>query len=204
MSANSAKIADSFEKLYSALPKDLKTPPSNSSDQTNNEQLKDFLKSKLPGSDQKEIDGELRKTFNFHSQPGKKIKMAQPRKKKGKYLTAYEKKKLGLNKLPKVGLKFSDFHELHSMWQDYMCEVLNLEHYLARNLSSEGNTLLDDQLQMRVCRADFHGAFVKVTKAKAGSQVGLEGYVVMETRNTFQLVTKKDRLKIIIIHNFSL
>jgi len=50
---------------------------------------------------------------------------------------------------------------------------------------------------MKICRADFHGAFIKVTRSNAKSQVGLEGFVVMETRNTIQLITKDNTVKII-------
>jgi hypothetical protein len=33
----------------------------------------------------------------------------------------------------------------------------------------------DESLQMRVCRADLHGALVKVTRSNVASQVGTEG-----------------------------
>ena len=46
---------------------------------------------------------------------------------------------------------------------------------------------------MRLCRADYHGAYFKVTRAGCPSLVGLEGFVAAETRNTFQLVAKDNR-----------
>ena len=49
---------------------------------------------------------------------------------------------------------------------------------------------------MRLCRADYHGAYFKVTRAGCPSLVGLEGFVAAETRNTFQLVAKDNRKEI--------
>ena len=46
---------------------------------------------------------------------------------------------------------------------------------------------------MRLCRADYHGAYFKVTRAGCPSLVGLEGFVAAETRNTFQLVAKDNK-----------
>ena len=49
---------------------------------------------------------------------------------------------------------------------------------------------------MRLCRADYHGAYFKVTRSGCPSLVGLEGFVAAETRNTFQLVAKDNRKEI--------
>ena len=54
----------------------------------------------------------------------KKIKQPQPTR-KGKYLTAREKKDLGLSKLDKDGLRFETFKKLHYLWLDYMREIID-------------------------------------------------------------------------------
>ena len=38
------------------------------------------------------------------------------------------------------------------------------------------------------CRADLHGALVKVTQASCPSHRGVEGLVVLETKNTLQIL----------------
>ena len=53
----------------------------------------------------------------------------------------------------------------------------------------------DDPVQTRLCRADYHGAVVKVTRSNNASVVGLEGLVAMETRNTFRILGKDNVLK---------
>merc|ERR1712080_630368 len=39
-----------------------------------------------------------------------------------------------------------------------------------------------DSLQMKICRADLHGALVKVTLASNPNHVGIEGIIALETR----------------------
>ena len=58
---------------------------------------------------------------------------------------------------------------MHQLWLGYMTELLpNLENRKQAHPS-------DESLQMRVCRADLHGALVKVTRSNVASQVGTEG-----------------------------
>ena len=118
-------VAENFKKIYGDLPEQIGI---NSKINTNNEnsatssklaqrvntvktnlekheqdsELVVYLKSHLPRSDHKEIKDELKKTFALHKQKGGKIKKPQP-KRKGKYLTAHERRNLGLNRLPKSG-----------------------------------------------------------------------------------------------------
>ena len=124
-SKDTTSVADSFQKLYGDLPVQIsiqssiecnpendstarKSPfnqniaNSQSTAQEEDSEVVGFLKEHLPRSDHKEIKDELKKTFPLHKQKGGKIKKPQP-KRKGKYLTAHERRKLGLNRLPKTG-----------------------------------------------------------------------------------------------------
>lgn len=203
---DTAQVADSYEKLYNELPTKLfKAPPNDSKKQLN---LKQFLTKTLPASERKEIDGEFKKTLSLRKGQKVKGKKKVKRTRKGQYLTANERRKLGLNRLPKRGggLEFNHFHEVHDLWLDYMRKVIGFsasdrpptpKEESSSASSSYMTILADEQLQMRVSRADYHGAFVKVTRAANTKLVGLEGYVAMETRNTFQILSKDSVLKII-------
>lgn len=50
-------------------------------------------------------------------------------------------------------------------------------------------------------RADYHGAYVKVSRSTCPSLVGIEGILVFETRNTVKLLGKDNetRCKYIIL-----
>jgi len=159
--------------------------------------LKGFLESKLPHSDKKEVDGEFKKVLVLAAQKSKHKKQKPVRKSK-QYLTAKERRALGLYSLPKKGLKYSSFLPLNSLWSGYMAELLDLPSLekggWSPNLNEETRQL---QLQMRICRADFHGAAVKVVGADCSTHIGLQGIVVMETKNTIQIISKDNRLRIL-------
>jgi len=159
--------------------------------------LKAYLETKLPHGDRKEISGEFKKTLVLAAQKSK-VKKTKPARKSKQYLTAKERRALGLYRLPKKGLKYSTFLPLHSLWTGYMEELLDLANLekggWSPNLNEETRQL---QLQMRICRADLHGASVKVVGATCSSHIGVQGLVVMETKNTIQIISKDNKLRIL-------
>ena len=159
--------------------------------------LKDLLRTRLPPGDRKEIDGEFKKTLVLEYQKPKGAK-TKPRRKSKKPLTAREKRALGLYRLPKKGLQYSSFLGLHSLWTGYMTELLDIEALekggWSPNLSEETRQL---QLQMRVCRADVTGALLTVATASCSSHLGLEGIVLMETKNTLQMISRDNKLRLV-------
>lgn len=114
-----------------------------------------------------------------------------------KELTAKEKRKLGLDRLPKTGLQYTNFTDLAALWQTYMRDLLNTAGLMKSGWSVPGN--LDDSglhtLQMKVSRADLHGALIKVESAECPSQVGRQGICLMETRHTFQIISTDNKLR---------
>jgi len=203
-SKDTAQVADSYDKLYSEIPTKLFKAPSGKPQMD----LKQFLTKTLPASERKEINDEFKRTLSLRKGLKVKAKKKVKRTRKGQYLTANERRKLGLSRLPKRGggLEFSHFHEVHNLWLEYMRKVVGFSAsdrppsrvQSSSDTSSSYMTILaDEQLQMRVSRADYHGAFVKVTRAANIKLLGLEGYVAMETRNTFQILSRDSVLKII-------
>lgn len=153
------------------------------------EALTNFLKPLLPPSDRKEIPNELKKTFMLKRFKGrKKIKTPQPVKRvNGSVLNAGERRELGLYHLPRKGLKFEDFSAMHDLWLGYMEELIDWSRFQSG----------DESFQIKLCRADYHGALMKVTKAGNPALVGIEGYVIMDTKNTLQILTKENVLKVV-------
>ncbi|CAG9539033.1 unnamed protein product [Cercopithifilaria johnstoni] len=76
-------------------------------------------------------------------------------------------------------LKYSQFEPLYELWCDYFSTLVD---------GSGG------QLDARVLKADYHGCLLMVAEAANPSQVGICGIVTRETRQTFMLITKQDRL----------
>jgi len=100
-------------------------------------------------------------------------------------LSAQQKKKLGLYVIPKHTQKYEKFVPLNNLWMDYMKKLLSLNRFSNVNINSVENKIL---------KADYHGAFFKVTKSKCSTYVGSSGIVAKETKNMFYLVTKDDKL----------
>jgi len=160
--------------------------------------LKDFFAKKLPPGDRKEVAGEFKKTLVLAAQKPKKGKGPHQVRKSKKQLTAKERRNLGLFRLPKRGLQYSSFLPLHNLWAGYMKELLDLEGLEASGwkpgLNEEPRQM---QLQTRLCRADLHGAMVKVATATCPSHKDVQGLVVMETKNTLQILGKDNTLRVI-------
>ena len=71
------------------------------------------------------------------------------------------------------------------MWQEYMRDLLGWKDFSpvskkTKRLKETYNNwsqiinVGDEQFRMRICRADYHGAFIKITKSKCPSQLGLQ------------------------------
>jgi len=159
--------------------------------------LKQFFSSKLPQGDRSEVNDEFKKTLVLSAQKSKNKKIKHVRKSK-KALSAKERRALGLYRLPKKGLLYSSFLPLHSLWCGYVEELLDLTSLESTgwqpSLNEEPRQL---QLQTRLCRADLHGGLVKVTAAHCPSHVNVQGIVVMETKNTVQIISKDNKLRYI-------
>ncbi|KIW44069.1 uncharacterized protein PV06_05108 [Exophiala oligosperma] len=119
------------------------------------------------------------------------------RKRKPRPLGAKEKRDMGVFELHKDEIKYDVYKNLHDMWNAYMLEVLG---YTKDGKVVEGR--LDKKLTAQsagglLASADFHGATLQVVSATDVGKVGIEGIVVRDTKYTFVLVTKKDKVKTI-------
>ena len=50
-------------------------------------------------------------------------------------------------------------------------------------------------LYQKIAKADYHGCLLMVTRSKCPSYIGAKGIVVLETKNTFQIICEDDKLK---------
>uniref|UniRef100_A0A914BVM2 Ribonuclease P protein subunit p29 n=1 Tax=Acrobeloides nanus TaxID=290746 RepID=A0A914BVM2_9BILA len=86
---------------------------------------------------------------------------------------------VSLKKCP--DLKYENFVPLYELWCGYFASLL-------------GNIQKPDE---RLLKADYHGCLLRVSDATNKSQIGLHGIVLYESKLTFQMITKKDKVIII-------
>ncbi|TKX19402.1 putative ribonuclease P protein subunit 1 [Elsinoe australis] len=108
-------------------------------------------------------------------------------------LSAKAKRQLGVHEIGEGERKWGLYTELHQLWCGYMREVLALD--------DEGKggqrKLGPDFVGPMVASADFHGAVVRVVRSGCVGRVGIRGIVVKDTKFTFEVVTKGDKLKVL-------
>ncbi|KAK8081003.1 Ribonuclease P protein subunit p29 [Apiospora hydei] len=105
---------------------------------------------------------------------------------KPKPLSASQRRKLGLYDVPKDGRRYAVFEPLKKLWIGYMREVLG------SHLYTGGPTCA-----AKLCAAEYHGAEVEVTRSGCPSRVGLKGIVIKDSKFAFEIITRKNELKLI-------
>ncbi|KAH7684628.1 ribonuclease P protein subunit p29 [Aphelenchoides avenae] len=84
--------------------------------------------------------------------------------------------------LKKKDLKYADFEPLYQLWSEYFSSLMT-------NIRSKPDE--------RLLKADFHGCILRVSHSQNPSQIGLHGIVIHESRFTFQMITKADKVIVI-------
>lgn len=125
-----------------------------------------------------------RRSLNERKQQQRKRSKNKPRP-----LSAAQKRKLGLNEIPKEQQKFAIYEPLNRLWAGYMQEVLGL------NDPHKAVYVTPQSSGQILASADMHGAVLSVIRSRCVSRVGLEGIVVRDTRYTFEIITKQNVVK---------
>lgn len=76
----------------------------------------------------------------------------------------------------KQNLRYSDFEKINQLWCSY-----------AKTVLSSGDPL-------SVFRMDLHGCLIKCTASKNPTLVGTEGFVIQDTKNTFLVVKRTNKI----------
>ncbi|CAH2094011.1 unnamed protein product [Euphydryas editha] len=143
-----------------------------------------FLKTHVPKSDGYNIETELKQDFLLAKKKSKKQNRKQNTK-KTKTLTRKEKKVLGFYSIPRNSVQYKDMLALNGIWIEYISEMLELEKQVPDMLSKTW-----DQFTQTFYKADFHGALIEVVRSKCSSYVGKKGICILDTKNTFKIVSE--------------
>ncbi|KAG8885514.1 hypothetical protein FRB97_000839 [Tulasnella sp. 331] len=122
-------------------------------------------------------------------------RLLEERKKTG-VVGRSEAKRKGLWELDKSAAKYHLFLPIHRLWLAYVVELFNLPDGPEGELDQE-NLPSTSTMHGKLVKADFHGAIITVKESKNAATTRLSGIIVHETENTFKIVTKEDKLKVI-------
>ena len=103
-----------------------------------------------------------------------------------KPLSAKQKRILGVYDIPKEQQKYELYVPLNKMWIGYMQEILDMK---------QGGSFVKTQfVGPKLASADFHGAEIEVVRCRDVGRVGCKGIVIKDTKFTFEVVTRADKL----------
>jgi len=138
--------------------------------------LKNFVHDRIP---RKDLGDDFKyKVYSLYEVIDKNKPSWKNNKEPGKRLNCKQKKALFDIKHSK--LNYQDFEKVNKLWHSYF-----------ESIQSEVKNKPDE---LKLSRADFHGAFLTVHASKNTSIIGLKGFVVQESKNTFRIITSDNRL----------
>lgn len=114
---------------------------------------------------------------------------------KCKTLTRRQATDLGMFTLPTAGMRYADMEPLHALWLDYMRQHLGVTATVEGGRAPEPHESGYDNFAKLLAKSDFHGAAVRVVRSKCPGHVGTEGIVAMDTKNTFKVVGRDNRMR---------
>lgn len=144
-----------------------------------------FLKNNVPKNDIPDVESELKKDFVLAKKKRRNIK--KPSKKKTQCLTRREKKDLGFYSMGRDNVKYKDILPMHQLWIEYINKVVDLTKVPSK---TDRNW---DSFTQSFYKADFHGAILSVIRSKCPSYVGKTGICIVDTRQTFVIVSDNDK-----------
>lgn len=124
----------------------------------------------------------------------KKIRKKKPKRLQKKRMSRKEMKDLGMFALPREKLKYEDYTDLNELWNGYMLEQLGEDlDKIEKQLDCTSPHY--DITSGLIHKSDFHGAKIKVIQSKNESLVGHKGIVIMETKETLNILSKDNILR---------
>ncbi|XP_038906078.1 uncharacterized protein LOC120091963 isoform X2 [Benincasa hispida] len=120
-------------------------------------------------------------------------------KRSKRHMSMRQHKKCGTFDLPSDFHKFEIFWPMHDMWKSYMKQ--RLHHVGGLSSVSLGDqsfkSCRPDALARNLLIADLHGAMIRVVECQIPAFTGTSGIMIRETAETFGIVTKDDKFRVV-------
>ncbi|PHH78475.1 hypothetical protein CDD82_3028 [Ophiocordyceps australis] len=116
----------------------------------------------------------------------RKARQAEKTKAKSKTLSSRQRRRLGLDEIPRDGHRYHLYEPLHQLWLGYAREIL------ANDLFTGG-----PGAAAKLSSAELHGALAQVVRSRCPDRVGIRGIVVRDRKFVMEIVTPTRGLKIV-------
>jgi len=154
-----------------------------------------FLSKSMPLSSQKKKENSIttlkQKPILLLSESSVLIKRKKNNKKPKKLKSISGKKVLASLKNGNV-YSYKDYEPLREIWKQYMNDLLPVPKDADQKEKSKNATLVT--LQETMLKVDLHGAEIKVVESATASLIGIEGTVIVETKNIFSIITNNNKM----------
>lgn len=111
-------------------------------------------------------------------------------------LSASQKRKLCLYEIPAEQRRYAIYEPLHSLWLEYIREILGLNQSAAGSGRGRASHHLNPSAAgPQLASADMHGALIQVVRSKCVSRVGLRGIVIQDSKFVFDVITPRNLVK---------
>ncbi|KAI3705334.1 hypothetical protein L1987_75570 [Smallanthus sonchifolius] len=145
----------------------------------------DSAQNYMQGSRRMKIDNRIHLDNLVQERNMKLTEVLQSHSKRSKkHMSMKQHKKIGSLDLPQDLHKFELFKPMHEMWKDYMMQLLK--------------SLGKSQMLQCLLGADLHGAHILVVECRMASFKGVNGIMIRETAETFGIITKDDKFKVVL------
>lgn len=104
-------------------------------------------------------------------------------------------------------LDFENLLGINQLWLRYINELLTGEYNIVKDCLDNCNNIIKinidnnylkknyEGIMFKLLRADLNGSYCIVYDSKNRNQIGIEGLIILETKNSFFILNKKSQLK---------
>ena len=82
-------------------------------------------------------------------------------------------------------ITYESMLEINNYWNEYIISLLN-------------NSLNPENISQKLLKCDLHGSIISVFSSNNKNNIGLNGIVIYESKRTFNIITKKNSIKILL------
>lgn len=101
-------------------------------------------------------------------------------------------------------ISYLDFEKIHYLWNSYLNELFNFDLHSLGNTNKINkitkNYLINNHKSClnKFLKCELTGAYLKIIESTNKLSIGIEGFIVLEKKNSFLIITKNNKLTLLL------